>query len=140
MSDRWLDKQEGKEQGDQGYHRALTTFYQQIQSVIRGVDDIVNNLSPDYSQEALSYFSGYFERMSREFTSYTIATNNMFYEVVRRSNLRKKTTKAVASQARTVAKLFERYTKKPNSYSPVDSRLEIYKLRDVLENLLSHSI
>jgi hypothetical protein len=56
------------------------------------------------------------------------------------SGLRTKAVKTVASKAKNVAKLFERYGKKPNSYSLVNSRLEIYKLRDVLENLLAHLV
>jgi hypothetical protein len=140
MLDRRRGNQEGKDQGDQEYYRALLAFRQQVQSVIRGVDDIIANLSPAYPKEALSHLSLHFEGISREFTSYTIATSSMFYEVVRRSKFRTIAARAVASQARSVAKLFERYAKKPGSYSPVDSRLEIYKLRYVLDNLFFHSI
>jgi hypothetical protein len=140
MFDRWRSGQEGKEQGDQEYHRALTSLYQQVQSVITNVDGIANNLSSAYPREALSHLSGRFEGISREFTSYTIATNNIFYGAVSRSKNRRDASKAVAAQAKRVAKLFEKYTKNPKTYSSVDSRLEIYKLRDILENLLSHCI
>lgn len=140
MLDGWQGTQEGKDHGDQEYHRALTTFHQHVKNIIAGVDDVINNLSPTYPIEALTHLSRYFEGKSKDFTSYTIATNNMFYEVVRRSSMRKNAVKAVASKAKSIAKLFERYTKKPKSYSLVNSRLEIYKLRDLLENLLSHCI
>jgi hypothetical protein len=140
MFDRWLGNQERKEQDEQAYHRVLTSLYQQVQSVIASVDDIINNLSEAYPKEALSHLSGRFEAISREFSSYTIATSNMFYQVVSRSKLRKKAAKNVATQAKRVAKLFEKYARSPRSYSPVDSRLEIYKVRDMLDNLLSHCI
>lgn len=138
MFDRWLGNQQAKEQDEQAYHRAVTSLYQQVQSVISSVDEIISNLSPTYPKEALSHISSRFEKISREFSSYTIATGNMFYEVISRSKLRKDATKRVATQAKRVAKLFEKYSRKPNSYSPVDSRLELYKLRDILENLLAH--
>jgi hypothetical protein len=138
MLDKWRGVPEGKDHVDQKYHRELTIFNQQVQSVIEGIDDIVNNLSDEYPQEALSQLSRHFERISRDFASYTIATTNMFYEVIRRSKLRTKAVKAVESKARSVAKLFEKYAKRPKSYSQVVSRLEIYKLRDILVNLLTH--
>ena len=75
MLDRRRGTQEGKDPGDQEYHRALTTFYQQVQSIMADVDDIANNLSSAYPQEALSHVSRHFEGISREFTSYTIAAN-----------------------------------------------------------------
>lgn len=69
MFDRWRDSEVGKDQSDQEYRRALTTFYQQVQSVIAGVNDITNNLSRAYPEEALSQLSWYFEGISREFTN-----------------------------------------------------------------------
>jgi TfoX/Sxy family transcriptional regulator of competence genes len=140
MLDRWRNSHSGKNQGDEGFHNSLIVFHQHVQVTITGVDDIINNLSQEYSKEALFQISEYFEGISRMFTSYTISTANTFYEVVFRSKLRTKAVKTVASKAKNVAKLFERYGKKPNSYSLVNSRLEIYKLRDVLENLLAHLV
>ena len=140
MFNRWRGTEEGGEPNEQEYHRALTSLYQQVQSVITIVDDILHNLSDTYPKEALLYLSGRFEGISMEFMSYTMAHRSIFYGVVVRSKARKDATIAVAAQAKRVAKLFEKYTKKPNSYSPVESRLEIYKLRHVLENLLSFCI
>jgi hypothetical protein len=140
MFGRWRGSQTGKEQSDQEYHRALSTLHQQVQTVIANVTEISDNLASDYPKEALSRLSERFERISREFTSYTMATNNMFYGIVSRSNARKKTAKAVASRAKDVAKLFEKYSKKPNSYVRVDSRDKIHKLLIMLENLSSQCI
>jgi hypothetical protein len=140
MFDRWHGSQEGNDQSDQAYHLALTAFYHQVQSVISGINDVYSHLSPVYPQEAFSQLSFYFEGISREFDSYTRATSNIFYAVVRRSSLRTAATKSVSQQARIVAKLFEKYFRNPKSYSAVDSRLAIHRLHDVLENLLSHCI
>lgn len=140
MFDRWRSSQEGKEQSDQEYHRAITSLYQQVQSVISDVNDIANNLSAAYPQEALYHLARHFEGISREFTNYTMARGNIFYEVVRRSNLRTKAVKKVAQQAKTAAKLFEKYSRKAKSYSEINSRLEINKVQVALDNLIAHCL
>ena len=140
MFGRWRGNQPEKEQSDQEYHRALSSLYQQVQAVIKNVTEISDNLASDYPKEALLRLCERFERISREFTSYTMATNNIFYEIISRSSSRKKTAKAVASQAKDVAKLFEKYSKKPKSYIRVDSRDKIHKLLIMLENLASQCI
>lgn len=140
MLDRWRGNEEGKEPDDQQYRRALTAVYQQVRKVMADVDGIGNHLAATYPERALSQLSRRFEAISKDFSTYTLATNHMFYEVFRRSRLRTNAATKVAQRAKSVAQLFERYSRNPKSYSAVNSRLEINKLQVALQNLLGYCI
>jgi len=128
----------GKEQnhhGDQTYIGSINAFRQYVSNTIITVEGFANDLSPEYSEEALATISAHFEGISKEYTDFTIIANNSFYEVIQRSRSRLIAVKKVAQKAKNLAQLFEKYSKKPKSYSAVNGRLEINKLAGELKNL-----
>ena len=76
-----------------------------------------------------------FESIGKEYSDFTIIVSSPFYDLIRRSKSRSTAVKKVAQQSKQVAQLFEKYTKNPNSYSAVQSRLQINTLIADLENL-----
>jgi len=132
----WL--RSGKEQktpGESEYIDTLETLRQKVSDSIKNANDYASHLHPEYSEEALSSISSYFENISKEYTNSTIRITDPFYEVIQRSHLRLKTAKKVASQAKALAQLFDKYARRRNTYNAVNGRLEINKLVGELTNL-----
>ena len=132
----WLrGSEEQKNQKSNASFGDINLLYLHVSNTLSAVEGIRNDLSSEYSTEALSMISRRFEEISKEYSDFTIITSNSFYEVIHRSSLRSSSTKKVAQQAKSVAKLFEKYAKKPKSYSAVESRYSINELVGVLKNL-----
>lgn len=127
-----------KEQTPQNHQSSfgdINSLYQHVSTTLLTVEGIKSDLNSDYSAEALLIISSRFEDISKEYADLTLITSNSFYEVIRRSSLRTISSKKAAQQAKNVAKLFEKYAKKPKSYSAVESRYAINELAGALKNL-----
>ncbi len=132
----WLSSgKKPNEQGNQEYFGSLTALHQHVSNAVSTVKEIANSLNPKYSEEGLSNISQRFEGISKEYTDFTVIQSNSFYEVLNRSKSRLNAAKKVAKEAKNIAKLFEKYARRPISYSAVDSRLAINKLAGELRNL-----
>jgi hypothetical protein len=132
-------RQSGKDDPDQTYNIQLEILSREVGNIISQVDEIGINLSDSYSEEGLANISRIFETINTNFTNYVIVNNSKFYEIIHRSESRLAAVRSVAKEAKAVAQLFERYSEKPKSYSAVNSRLQINKLRGELTNLLVYS-
>jgi hypothetical protein len=117
----------------------IGALYQRVFATISMVEEIVGNLRPEYSEQGLSIIYRLFEAMSKEYSDFAIVRNNPFYEVVRKSKSRLNGVNRVARQAKSMAMLFEKYTKKPKSYSAVVTRLKINGLLGELQNLATNT-
>lgn len=132
----WLrgDKEQ-KEQGNHDYSGSLDAFRQHVSNTITKVEGFASSLSSAYEEHALTTISAHFEQISKEYTNFTLLANNPFYEIVKRSRSRVNAAKKVAERAKKLAQLFEKYARRPNTYSAVNGRLEINKLTGELKNL-----
>jgi hypothetical protein len=120
---------------DQEYLGPLRALLSTVESVIKEVADIEDNLSDTYPPQAFSNLSRKFEQIGKDFTKYHRITRNSHYAIIHKSAARLKATKNVVREARTVAKLFERYAQRPRTYSASYSRGKITDLQTELENL-----
>jgi len=110
----WLSSgKKQDEKSDQKYFGAITALHQHVSGSIATVEGLANDLSSEYSAEALTTIPARFESISKEYTDFTIVASHIFYEVLHRSSSRTSAAKRVAQQAKSVAKLFEKYAKKP---------------------------
>ena len=135
MFDRRRTDQEKDSQGRGDFSGNLQSFASFVVRTLTAVKEISQYLSQEYDETGLLEISKRFERISRIFTDSWVIKTSMYYEIIHRSSARLASVKKVALTARAVATLFERYARRPRSYSPVNSRLEINKLCGELENL-----
>lgn len=132
----WLRGNKDHDRGsDQQYAVPLRALLSTVERVIRDVADVENNLLDEYPAQALSNLSRKFEQFGKDFTKYHRINRNSHYEIIHKSAARLRATKRVASEAQGVAVLFERYAKRPGSYSATKSRSKINELQSELENL-----
>lgn len=132
----WLRGNKDQDRGrDQEYYGPLRALLSTVQKVIKDVADIEGNLSDTYPTQALSSLSRKFEQFGKDFTQYHRVTRNAHYDIIHKSAARLKATKNVVREARKVAQLFERYARRPNTYSASNSRGRITDLQSELENL-----
>jgi hypothetical protein len=132
----WLRGNKDPNQGsDQDYSGHLNALLSRVESVIEHVRGIKNNLDDSYPAEALSSLSRRFEEIDKDFTDYHIIKRNTYYEIIHKSNSRLTAVKNVSREAKIVAQLFERYARRPNTYSASNSRSKINRLQGQLRNL-----
>ena len=135
----WLrGKKEQSDQDIQSYFAAINGLSQHVSNTISVVTEHASSLTYEYPEEGLENISNHFEGISSEYTNLTIIEGNPYYEVIHRSKSRLNAVRKVAKEAQSVAQLFEKYTRKPNSYSAVKCRLAINKLIGELTNLANY--
>ena len=135
MLDWFRGNKDQNEQSDLGRSASINALYQHVQTTIAEVREVKENLLDEYSSEGFSNLSHRFEKISKDFSDFTIKRNHYFYEIIQRSGARVTSAKNIEKRAKKVAQLFEKNYKNPRSYSRVTSRLEIDKLIAELENL-----
>ncbi len=135
MFDRRRTDQEKGSQGREDFSGSLQSFASFVISTLTAVKEISQYLSLEYDATGLLEISKRFERISQIFTDSWIIKTSTYYGIIHRSSARLASVKKVSLAAKAVATLFERYARRPRSYSPVNSRLEINKLCGELENL-----
>ena len=131
-------KEQRKKKGETAFGDIIS-LSQHVRATLSTVEGIANDLSSEYTAAALLMISKRFEDISKEYADFTIVTSNYFYEIIHRSNLRSSSTKRIAKEAKSVAKVFEKYAKKPKSYSAVECRYAINALAGGLKNLVKYS-
>lgn len=135
----WINGHREPEGGrDQGYFGSLSALYAQAESVSFDVAEIENSLLDSYSKEGLVNISRRFEGISKDFTNYTIIKRHPFYEIIHKSNSRLSSVRNIAKEAKNIARLFERYSRCPKSYSASNSRIQVNRLQAELENLKAY--
>jgi hypothetical protein len=113
---------------------ALAQLSKIVSQVMQDVQEIYDTVLDRYDELGLSSLSAHFEAISAQFSNYTVIRNQIHY-VVHKSKDRLKATQDVAAQAGNIAKMFEKYARRPNTYSRVESRLAINLLVGKLTNL-----
>jgi len=131
----WLRGDKEQEHSGDEQSGSINALYQHVQIIRSEVGEIKDNLLDEYATEGLSNLSCRFEKISKDFSDYTIIRHHIFYEIIRRSSSRTTTAKNIAKQAKKVAELFEKYARSSRSYRRVSSRLAIDKLTAELVNL-----
>ncbi|MCB8944533.1 MAG: hypothetical protein H6658_12355 [Ardenticatenaceae bacterium] len=79
--------------------------------------------------------ASYFTKVGSDFITYTKRKKHPYYLVINNGDGPKTAAKSIIDSSKKVAKLFERYGKRPQSYSQVDSILAIDDLLAELDNL-----
>jgi hypothetical protein len=123
---------------DKEYLGEINTLHTYVSKTILVVQGIESDLSAEYSEEALSMISLQFEEISKKYSDFIIIVDHPFHEIIHRSKSRLSTIKRVIQQAKNVAQLFEKYARKPKSYSAANSRIQINKLCGELKNLKTY--
>lgn len=139
----WLRGNKEEENKDNQEHLGsiindINTLHKHVVISMQQVAEITTGLSAEYSLEALSMIAQRFEKIGTEYTDFTLVERHTFYEVIHRSKSRLDAAKKVAQQANKIAQLFEKYTRKPKSYSKTNSRFQINKLSGELKNLAAY--
>lgn len=108
---------------------------QQIDTISTKVEEIQANLPASGSAQAFKSYASYFTSISVTFVNYTRRKGNTYYLFLNHGQGRQRAAKDIINSAKKVAKLFEKYSKKPANYSSVECEIEIAGLLADLASL-----
>ncbi len=120
------------------YQQALSALRQEIAALEINLEHTKNVLANEYTAEALSSLAQHFESISSRFIRYTRETKSLQYLALSRSDGRKRAAGRIINSAKETAMLFERYARRPKTYSRVQSRLKIDAVLADLSTLKSY--
>ena len=116
-----------------------TKLRHEIEKRVAKIIEIKRNLpEPEsFNTSGLIFKSnaGYFTKIGSDFITYTKRKKHRYYLIINSGDGPKSAAKSIIGLSKKVAKLFERYGKRPQSYSQVDSILAIDDLLAELDNL-----
>lgn len=122
---------------------AVRDLRKEIEGWIKSVETHQKHLpapqSPAANKLAFQKYQEFYTEIAKKLTSYTKTKRHKYYDYLRRSENRSMAAKEVVNTARKTAKLFERYQKRPATYSQVESELGLYYLLIELTNLRDFS-
>ena len=122
---------------DKSRSHSFKAFREEVDTVSATVGEIAEHLPEALSAEAFLHLTRSFESISKQFANMVLIQSHPFYVLLTGSRQRLAYTKLVVKEAGKVAQLFEKYAKKPRSYSAVNSRIQLNQLQAGLENLKS---
>lgn len=124
--------------GDTEYRAALARLATRVAEVRANLVHTKNALQLEYHKDALEDLTRYFESISAQFVRYTQEQKGQYYWILVRSSGRMQAARRVAQTTLVVAKLFERYTRRPRSYSRTESGHKIEAVLAALSDLESY--
>lgn len=118
---------------------SLGTLYKEMGLWVAAVADVAASLpqtgSSAATEELFAYHQQGLTRLAVLLIDYTQQQRHPYNDVFRRSKGAQDAAKATIARARQCAKLFAGYCRKPRSYDPVNSNLELRYLLTQLTNL-----
>lgn len=129
----------GKYPSSQVDPTVVKALLEEIAGWIKTVEELVEELpeadAPAANKIAFQNYKKFCTDIATKLTTYSRTERDKYYRYLQRSKGRLDTIKRVIATATKTAKLFERYQKKPLSYSEVDSKVNLNKLLAELKNL-----